>query len=104
MSVTRADIEHVAALARIALDEARVPELVEQLNGILAHMDVLARVKTTSVVPAAGIGDYALPLREDAGLPIPLLRRLDQFAPQMKGGFFLVPRLATHESTGEDSA
>jgi aspartyl-tRNA(Asn)/glutamyl-tRNA(Gln) amidotransferase subunit C len=102
VAVTRADIEHVAHLARMALDEQRVPELVEQLNSILGHMEVLSRVKTDGVVGAASVGDAALPLREDGGPPIPLVRRLDQFAPKMRDGFFLVPRLATHESLGED--
>ena len=103
MAVTRADVEHVANLARMALDEERLPELVEQLNSILGHMEVLSRVKTEGVIGAASVGDAALPLREDAGPPIPLLRRLDQFAPRMRDGFFLVPRLATHETLGEDA-
>jgi aspartyl-tRNA(Asn)/glutamyl-tRNA(Gln) amidotransferase subunit C len=102
MAVTRADVEHVAHLARMALDEQRLPELVEQLNSILGHMQVLSRVKTDGVIGAASVGDAALPLREDSGPPIPLFRRLDQFAPKMRDGFFVVPRLATHESLGED--
>jgi aspartyl-tRNA(Asn)/glutamyl-tRNA(Gln) amidotransferase subunit C len=36
-------------------------------------------------------------LRPDAGPPIPLLRAPAFFAPAMRDGFFLVPRLATHE-------
>ena len=41
MAVAREDVEHVAHLARMALDEERVPELVDQLNGILVNMEVL---------------------------------------------------------------
>jgi aspartyl-tRNA(Asn)/glutamyl-tRNA(Gln) amidotransferase subunit C len=38
-----------------------------------------------------------LPLRPDVGPPIPLARERDAFAPSMRDGFFLVPRLSTHE-------
>ena len=44
MSVTPDDVRHVARLARVGLDEQRIPSLVSELNGILAHMDVLQQV------------------------------------------------------------
>lgn len=101
MAVTRQDVLHVASLARIALDDARVPELVAQLNTILGHMDVLSQVNTEGVVGTAGVGDAALPLREDHGPKLPLAEPLEEFTPKMRDGFLLVPRLATHEDAGE---
>jgi aspartyl-tRNA(Asn)/glutamyl-tRNA(Gln) amidotransferase subunit C len=98
------DVRHVAALARLAVPESQLPELVRQLNGILSHMDVLARVKTTGVMAAAGVGDAAMPLRTDIGPPIPLAHPLESFAPQTRDGFLLVPRLATHETAGDDES
>jgi aspartyl-tRNA(Asn)/glutamyl-tRNA(Gln) amidotransferase subunit C len=97
------DVRHVAALARLAVPESQIPELVAQLNGILSHMDALARVNTSGVMAAAGVGDAAMPLRIDIGPPIPLARPLDSFAPQSRDGFLLVPRLATHESADDES-
>ena len=35
-----------------------------------------------------------------SGPPFPLARSLDAFAPSVRDGFFLVPRLSTHESHG----
>lgn len=101
MAVTREDVEHIASLARLALDEAKVPALVDQLNTILEHMDVLSRVKARRVSGAAGVGDAAMPLREDIGPQLPLARPRDSIAPDMRAGFFVVPRLSTHESTEE---
>ena len=101
MAVTREDVQHVAELARLALDEARVPELVRQLNGILEHMDVLSQVNTEGVIGAAGVGDAGLWLREDRGPQLPLHRDRHLFAPSVRGGFFTVPRLATHEDADE---
>lgn len=103
MAVTRDDVMHIAALARLAIDERRVPELVEQLNGILAHMEVLQQVNTEGVLGAAGVGDMATPLRPDTGPQIPLVHPRESFAPEMRDGFFLVPRLATHEEAGVEA-
>ncbi len=101
MAVTREDVAHIAELARLAVEEARLPELVAQLNGILVHMDVLSQVDTEGVAATSGVGDAGLPLREDDGEQIPLLRPREAFAPAMRDGFFIVPRLASHESTDE---
>lgn len=95
MAVTEQDVRHVAALARLGLDDARVPALVAELNGILIHMDALQRVKTDGA-PVTGVGAGGMPLREDGGPQYPLDHPRTQFAPAMRGGFFVVPRLATH--------
>ena len=102
MAVDRKDVMHIAALARIALPEERVPELVAQLNGILGHRDVL-RDADTSGAAALAPAEEALRLRGDHGPPIPLAAPLESFAPSMRDGFFLVPRLATHEDEGDAS-
>ena len=104
MAIGPEDVRHVAALARLAVPDSELPELVAQLNGILSHMDALGKVKTTGVMATAGVGDAAMPLRTDIGPPIPLAHPLESFAPQMRDGFFLVPRLATHESSGDDES
>lgn len=101
MPIARSDVEHIARLARIALDEERLPDLAQQLDRILAHIAVLATAVQDSAVPAAEAAGVALPLRADEGPCIPLSRPLDTFAPEMRDGFFLVPRLETHEESPE---
>ena len=101
MAVTEGDVRHIALLARLGLPKD-VAGLVGQLNDILGHMDVLSKVNTKDVQPTAGIGAGGTPLRTDEGPPIPLARDRDDFAPAMRDGFFLVPRLATHEALGEE--
>ena len=96
MAVTRDDVMRIAALARLAIHEERVGELVAQLNGILGHMEVLREVDVSGA-PRDGATEAGTPLRADAVAPIPLARPLESFAPEMRDGFFLVPRLATHE-------
>jgi aspartyl-tRNA(Asn)/glutamyl-tRNA(Gln) amidotransferase subunit C len=101
MAVTREDVLHVASLARLALDENVVPRLVKELNGILEHMEALRKVDTKGVAGAEAVGDAGMPLRADGGMPYPLAHARQEFAPEMRDGFLIVPRLATHEDATE---
>jgi aspartyl-tRNA(Asn)/glutamyl-tRNA(Gln) amidotransferase subunit C len=101
VAVSIDDVRHIASLARLGLTEPRAAAIVNELNTILAHMDELAKVDTTGVQEAIGVGAEGLPVRKDLGPPFPLARSLDAFAPSIRDGFFLVPRLSTHESTEE---
>jgi aspartyl-tRNA(Asn)/glutamyl-tRNA(Gln) amidotransferase subunit C len=101
MAVTEQDVRHIAALARLGLDAERVPALVGELNTILEHMEVLEKVDTAGADPASGVGSGGTPLREDAGPPIPLAVRHEAFAPAVRDGFLLVPRLSTHQNLGD---
>jgi aspartyl-tRNA(Asn)/glutamyl-tRNA(Gln) amidotransferase subunit C len=103
MSVTDAEVRHVAALARLGLDAERIPTIAAELNGILAHMDVLSKVDTSQVGAVTGVGAAGTPLRVDGGNQIPLARPREAFAPAMRDGFLLVPRLATHEDLDAES-
>lgn len=97
MAVTEADVRRVAGLARLELSADRASALVTELNDILAHMDVLQGVDMTahqgSDTEAAGISV----LREDTPGSVPLAIAREEFAPEFQDGYFLVPRLATHE-------
>ena len=106
MAVTERDVRHVAALARLGLEESRIASLVSELNGILEHMEVLGRVETGETGDGRrGTGESAVdmtPMRSDSG-SLTLAIPRSSFAPEMRDGFFLVPRLETHEGEGERS-
>jgi aspartyl-tRNA(Asn)/glutamyl-tRNA(Gln) amidotransferase subunit C len=97
VGVTVRDVEHVAALACLAVDANQVRELVVELNSILQHMETLARVDTEGLPEVSGVGASGSPLRPDEGPPLPLGGARDDCAPRTREGFFLVPRLSTHE-------
>ena len=97
-SVTVQDVRHVAMLARLGLTDERARELTQDLNTILEHMDVLSKVDTKGVEEATASAT-GMRLREDKGPPIPLAESPESFAPEMRQGFFIVPRLATHEDS-----
>lgn len=100
MAVTEQDVRHVAELARVGVPAGRLPQLVTELNAILAHMDVLEKVNTIGVSCAAGVSSGGMPLREDVGPAYPLDAPRESFAPSTRDGFLLVPRLATHAALG----
>jgi aspartyl-tRNA(Asn)/glutamyl-tRNA(Gln) amidotransferase subunit C len=101
VAVTIDDVRHIAGLARLHLTPERAGAVVAELNTILGHMDELSKVDTTGVQESIGVGAGGLPVRSDSSAPIPLARSLDAFAPALRDGFLLVPRLSTHESSEE---
>ncbi|MES2176434.1 MAG: Asp-tRNA(Asn)/Glu-tRNA(Gln) amidotransferase subunit GatC [Gemmatimonadota bacterium] len=101
MAITIEDVRHIAALARLGMTDERATVIVGELNTILSHMDALSQVKTEGVQEAIGVGARGLPTRSDSGPPMPLERALHTFAPSVREGFLLVPRLSTHESPAD---
>ena len=101
MAITRDDVKHVATLARLGLSDERAARFTDQLNTILQHMEVLSKVDTGRLEPVVGIGADSAPLQEDRGPPISLETPIESFAPELRDGLFLVPRLSTHETAEE---
>jgi aspartyl-tRNA(Asn)/glutamyl-tRNA(Gln) amidotransferase subunit C len=100
VSVSLDDVRHIAELARIGVPDERLPVLARELSGILDQLAVLDRADITAVGGAAELPATAW--RLDQGPPIPLLRPLPDFAPEIRDGFFIVPRLATHGGQSSD--
>ena len=93
MSLDPATVRRIAALARLHVDDAEVPRLQEELNGILGWIEQLNEVDVTGIEPLAGAAANALPMREDVvtdcGYPDAVLAN----APERIGAFFAVPKV-----------
>ena len=113
MAVSRDDVRRIAELARIGVHADRLDSLARELSGILAHMDVLQGVPSAGALTAAQDAHAGMPLQPDAPPSVALERPKEEFAPRttlhggdapaMLDGFFVVPRLATHEDAGDDA-
>ena len=91
--ITRAEVERVAALARLALSEMEAQRLAAELDRILVYVEQLDRVDTTGVEPTAHVMDLATPLREDrAQAPLDPAQVVAN-APESEGSAFVVPRV-----------
>ncbi len=89
--IDRAQVLHVAKLARLTLHDDEVPVVTEQLVKILAHIAQLGEVSTDGVEPTAQVGVDRLPLREDVPhVTVPRAEALAA-APETAGGGFVVP-------------
>lgn len=100
-AISIAEARHVASLARLGVSDETAAALARELNSILEHMAVLRSIDTDGIDEASGVGAAGMHLREDAGPPLPLADAPEAFAPAMRAGFFLVPRLASHEAVAE---
>ena len=100
MAVTHDDVRAIATLARLDVPASRLDAIVSELNGILSHMAVLARVEGRAAADAAEAAETGMTLSPDQGPPVAFTRPPDAIAPSWRDGFFLVPRLAAHENAG----
>jgi aspartyl-tRNA(Asn)/glutamyl-tRNA(Gln) amidotransferase subunit C len=95
--ITKQDVEYVAGLSQLTLDEATKERLVGELNNILSYMDKLNELDTTNIEPMM----HAIPMtnvfREDV-VGESLDREVALMnAPKTDGVYFLVPRILDTE-------
>lgn len=94
MSLTRADIENIARLARLELTEAEIPVYVDSLSKIFAFVGELDRAPTAGIEPMAHpMPGLSQRLRADE---VTETNRRDDFqrnAPQVEAGLYLVPKV-----------
>ncbi len=90
MGVTGTDVEKIAALAELAVDDAAAAELERQLSRIL---DYVAQLGAVTDDPGVVGDERAARLRRDEVAPDPLSRAPGGLAPSFPDGLFTVPRL-----------
>ena len=93
MSVTRDDVLHVAALARLEFTDAALARMETQLNAILDYVDTLQQLDTTDVEPTTHPFATAAPMRADTTAPSTLNDALLDIAPRRTGRAVTVPRV-----------
>ena len=69
MSLTRAQVQHVAMLARLALSPEEEERMREQLSSILEHVNRLQEVDTAAIPPTASVLDLRNVERPDVARP-----------------------------------
>ncbi len=93
VSLTRADVEHVAHLARLGLTPDELDRLEGQLNHILDQFAKLAELDTDAIPPTAQVIELENILRDDVVRPsLPAAAALAN-APARDGDFFVVPAI-----------
>ena len=93
MSLTKDQVQHIALLARLKLEDAEFDDVVDKLSRIVDFVDQLQAAPTDDVVPMAHPLDMSQRLRPDA-----VTERIDREAiqanaPAVRDGFYLVPKV-----------
>ncbi len=96
--LSRADVAHVAHLARLGLTEAELDRLQGQLNHILDQYAVLAELDTEHIAPTAQTIELENILREDVATRSLTVDEALAGTPERAGDHVVVPGIiAEHD-------
>jgi aspartyl-tRNA(Asn)/glutamyl-tRNA(Gln) amidotransferase subunit C len=92
-TLSRADVEHVAHLARLGLTEEELTRLEGQLNHILDQYAILAELPTDDIAPTAQTIELENILRDDVVTPSLAPEAVIGNAAEREDGFIVVPAI-----------
>jgi len=93
MSLDKATVASIAALARLRVPEERLEPMVADLNTILGFVEQLDEVDTAGVEPLASVTGHALPQRDDVVTDGGYPERVTANAPDRVNDFYAVPKV-----------
>lgn len=93
MKITKKEVEYVARLARLALDEKEKEKMTAQIDAILQYVETLNKLDTKNIEPTS----HVLPLnnvwREDVTRPSTPQEEILANAPDQAEGFYKVKKI-----------
>ncbi|NMA51616.1 MAG: Asp-tRNA(Asn)/Glu-tRNA(Gln) amidotransferase subunit GatC [Peptococcaceae bacterium] len=93
MRITGKDLERLAHLSRLEVAEEEKASYLHSLDAILEYLDVVNKLDTGSVEPAAHIPSLRNVFREDKLQSGLAQERVLANAPEEQAGMFTVPRI-----------
>ena len=93
MALDRSDVEKIAHLARLGLNDADIPRTTEDLNSILGLIDQMQAVDTTGIEPLAHPLEASQRLRADVVTESNHREAYQSIAPAVENGLYLVPKV-----------
>lgn len=98
--ISRAEVERVAALARLALAPEEIERAQSELEALLDYVALLGGVETEGVEPTSHVLSLDTPLRDDAAVAALDPELAVSNAPQREGTAFVVPKVIDSEDAG----
>ena len=92
MKLSKEEVEHVAMLARLGIDETETEMFRQQLSQILTSFDNL-KMLDAHAQPALSRSSIHDVLREDTIVPSLSMERALMNAPEVEAGNFQVPKI-----------
>ena len=99
-TLTRQEVEEIALLARLHLEEAEIASLQTELGAILEHFTVIAQADTRDVAPMTHVVNVASPLRNDIPEPSLPVEVALKGTPKKAGDLIVVPAIITDRGAG----
>jgi|TARA_B100000315_G_scaffold20551_1_gene18148 aspartyl-tRNA(Asn)/glutamyl-tRNA(Gln) amidotransferase subunit C len=89
----KSEVEKIAHLARLHINEAEADEVSKRITDILALIDQMQSVDTDAVEPLAHPLDVVQRLRTDRVTETDHRDELQTLAPEAQDGLYLVPKV-----------
>jgi aspartyl-tRNA(Asn)/glutamyl-tRNA(Gln) amidotransferase subunit C len=87
------EVETIAHLARLAIDQSLIPDYARNLSAILSLVEQMNAVDTSGVKPMANPLDAVQRLRPDTVTEGDRREAFQKIAPATEDGLYLVPRV-----------
>ena len=97
MSLTPENMQKIAELAKLHIPTDQLPALTERMENILKLMQKMDRVDTQNITPLSHAFTTAQPLREDIISEKNQRDLLQQNAPCVEAGLYIVPKFVDNE-------
>jgi aspartyl-tRNA(Asn)/glutamyl-tRNA(Gln) amidotransferase subunit C len=93
MSLSQAEVEHVATLARLKLTPEEIETFTQQLNNILLYMEKLSELDTKGIQPTTHALHLSNAFRKDEVRPSLPREEALGLAPEEGCSAFIVPKV-----------
>ncbi len=93
MSLNKDQIEYIATLARLKLQDDEIADMVDKLSRIVDFVDQLQAAPTDDVLPMAHPLNMCQRLRADEVTESDQRDQVQKNAPLVEDGYYLVPRV-----------
>jgi len=93
VSLTKLEVQQVATLARLQLEDGEIDDVVDKLSRIVDFVDQLQAAPTDDVLPMAHPLNMSQRLRADDVTETDQRDFVQQNAPSTEAGYYLVPKV-----------
>ncbi|MCK9535369.1 MAG: Asp-tRNA(Asn)/Glu-tRNA(Gln) amidotransferase subunit GatC [Pseudomonas sp.] len=93
MALERCDVEKLAHLARLGLDDAQIGSSTTSLNAVLDMINAMQAVNTDGIAPLANPLEATQRLRPDSVTESNHRDDYQALAPAVENGLYLVPKV-----------
>lgn len=93
MAIEQDEIEKIAELARIRIEDEQIGEVTQRITEILGMVDQLQTADTSDIEPMANPLDATQRLRSDEVTEMNRREAFQAIAPAVEDGLYLVPKV-----------